>query len=291
MTPEQVRDFIGLPSKLKYVKVGETVMHDVDGRTTDKVLATPGGDAAEFIIAAQVYSDLLDVIPSDTEIRDWFEKYLAYIAPRKFYMHSSVDAVEALQFELNLAGLDISSPKKEPPTLKKQLLGKCPVNRVPPCGLVAPNNIGDIHLKLMMTQPGSYLIDSKLVQNFVKVFYSLLWDGSRITKNQLQLEVLSLAKLRNERALVNVLVSDACRKEKKFPLIQVRTSDEGIFVNHPGAADYRRQELAAFFSTMASGLVEYETMLSRMTLRGSHTFDLTAKKIAKDLPVYNVIIE
>lgn len=291
MSPKEVRDFLGLPSALKYVEIGGTPLHDIDGRATAKVLGVPGGDAGEFIGAVQVYCDILEIVPTKKQMREWFEKYLGHIAPRKFYMHSSADAVDSLQLELGLEGLDVSSPKSEPATLKPSLLGECQKNRAPPCGLMSPNNLGDAHLKLMLLSPGKYMVDEETIHSFLAVFYAELWDGDESIKKQLEFEVLSAAKLRNERALLNIMVSEKCRDEKRVPLIKVRGPEQAIFVNHPAAGDARRQELASFFASMSSDLVPYEEMLSRLQTHSAHAFDATAKKMAKGLPVYNVIIE
>ncbi len=113
-------------------------------------------------------------------------------------------------------------------------------------------------MKLMMLHPGVYKIDTKTISSFIKVFYSNLWDGPEEVKKQLQFEVLSASRLRNEKALVNVMVPLGCQNEKEMPLIKVRQPSQSIFVYHPQAADIRRQELASYFASISEGLVKVE---------------------------------
>ena len=91
-------------------------------RTVSRILGVPGGDAGEFIMAAQVYSDLIEIQVTDKLMKKWFEGYLSFIGSRSFYMHSSVDAVNSLQLELDMEGLDISSPRSEPAKLKPMVM-------------------------------------------------------------------------------------------------------------------------------------------------------------------------
>jgi hypothetical protein len=49
---------IGSPTDLSFVNVLDHGFKTLDGRIQDAFLGTPGGDAGEFILALQIYSEL-----------------------------------------------------------------------------------------------------------------------------------------------------------------------------------------------------------------------------------------
>jgi hypothetical protein len=122
MSASNVREFLGVPSQLNYVSVDETLLNDIDGRTTAPIIGTPGGDAGEFVAALQVYSDLLGVSLDEKDVHELLLGYLNAIKPRRFYMHSSADAVDSLQVELNVEGIDLLTPRADPPELKEMVI-------------------------------------------------------------------------------------------------------------------------------------------------------------------------
>jgi len=50
---------VGHPKELTYVNVADQHFSCLDGRTENAVLATPGGDAGEFILALHVYENII----------------------------------------------------------------------------------------------------------------------------------------------------------------------------------------------------------------------------------------
>ena len=50
-TEKQIKALIGQPTDLVFAKVVEQGFKTLDGRVQDAYLATPGGDAGEFILA------------------------------------------------------------------------------------------------------------------------------------------------------------------------------------------------------------------------------------------------
>jgi hypothetical protein len=57
-TEKQIKDLIGSPTDLTFARVVETGFKALDGRIGGSYLATPGGDAGEFILALQIYSEM-----------------------------------------------------------------------------------------------------------------------------------------------------------------------------------------------------------------------------------------
>ena len=123
------------------------------GRTKGETLSTPGGDEGEFLLALSVYSRLLHKDFTEVEVIQFLEAYLESIKPRKFYMHSSVDAVNTLREEFGQQ-LDLANPGEE--SHQNKLLGK-DCQSSDKCGLMDPNNMGNDHIKLIMENEGKYV--------------------------------------------------------------------------------------------------------------------------------------
>ena len=56
--------------------------------------------------------------------------------------------------------------------------------------LVKPDNIGDLHLKMMIKYPDQYAIRKEIVEMFMLSFYKILWNKESDLANKLELEVL-----------------------------------------------------------------------------------------------------
>ena len=99
---EDIRNLIGNIEELTYVVVPETSFKCLDGRNTKGVLATPGGDAGEFILALSVYEDLLGGGKRLTQenIDNFLSQYLKIMKPNKFYMCTDDKAIAHLEKEI-----------------------------------------------------------------------------------------------------------------------------------------------------------------------------------------------
>ena len=326
-TAQDVRSFLGTPSSMRYVATRTQPLHDIDGRAASRpgsgVLGTPGGDAGEFVLALQVYETLRAGEPLALgDVGHLLTAYLAATKPRPFAMHTSRDAVEALASEMEVEDLDLQRPRAESADLRARLLGACPAGVVGPCGLLNPDNVGDLHLRAMAKYPGRYLVSNRIVALFTQAFYSLLWadadardygdgdtgDGggrsaagnarSSTTSSiaaaaarggQLLLEIYPGKRFHTERAVVNIRTSEGCRAAGLSPLINVRTRAASIFVDHPSATEMRREELADFFAKQNPGHhVLASDMVQRMQRIGLRGYLNTVARIAQGLPVYDV---
>jgi hypothetical protein len=73
----------------------------VDGRSTDGVIATPGGDSGEFLRALIVYQRNGGVIQNETDVVTLFRGFMDTLSEdRQFYMHSDRTAVTNLQNQI-----------------------------------------------------------------------------------------------------------------------------------------------------------------------------------------------
>lgn len=63
---------------MKQAKVLERGFKSIDGRISDAYLATPGGDAGEFILALQIYNEMKpsSVHLDESTVYNIFKEYL-----------------------------------------------------------------------------------------------------------------------------------------------------------------------------------------------------------------------
>ncbi len=141
MGTERLLTHIGMPT---FVNFSETYFSCVDGRYRKGMLATAGGDAAEFILALNAASQLgyeLDQFIVD----GLFKRYVEHMGQmRRFYMHTDEHSWLHLTEELELPpDFDITAP---PDALKGRLLE----------ALVKPSNVGCGHIKGIISNATMY---------------------------------------------------------------------------------------------------------------------------------------
>lgn len=197
----QVISFLPLPSRLKFENVSLVALSGIDGRATEPVLGTPGGDLAEFVLALQIFEEQLlklhqrkKLVYNSTglttsnggnltakAVLQLFKSYLTKSGPRKFFHSTSLDAIHHLQRELGHA-INLDDPTSKDAA---RLLGeKCSAARRASqhyCGLMNPAAIGDRHLRLMYENPGQYLVRPQLIQHAISAFFTTLWDDATLS--------------------------------------------------------------------------------------------------------------
>jgi hypothetical protein len=101
---DDIRTLIGNIEDLNYVKVPTTSFKCLDGRNRDASLATPGGDAGEFITALIVYEDLIGGGRKLTQenIDDFFIQYLRKMQHPRFYMCTDDKSVSHIEQDLSV---------------------------------------------------------------------------------------------------------------------------------------------------------------------------------------------
>lgn len=259
-----------------YVRVTKSPFHSIDGRTSDEILGTPGGDAGEFILALLVYEDLSGRQLTQDAIETYFKEWLDCMDASTFYFDTDDKAVAHLEKQLSISGLDIQNPRSE---YKDSLL----------TALEQSENEGDVHISLMLKNPDLYAVRVQTIKYFLRVFYSTLWNDSDY-KDKLTLDVLPGSH--NEQAFLEIRTEDACNIEQVSPLVSPRSGDSeslSVFVNHIDAASIRRAQHAEFFANKIARQADDitpETMFKRMNHHGLYFLDVTGSYVAKDLPFY-----
>ena len=56
--------------------------------------------------------------------------------------------------------------------------------------LLKPDNIGDLHLKMMIKYPDQFAIRKEIIEMFITSFYKILWNKESDLSSKLDLDVL-----------------------------------------------------------------------------------------------------
>jgi hypothetical protein len=176
---EDIRNLIGDIGGLQYVSVPDSSFSCLDGRHTKAVLATPGGDAGEFILALSVYEDLLGGERKLTQdnVDNFLAQYLRKMKPTKFEMCTDQQSLSDLQEKMRIIGLNINNPMLQ---LVPELSGL----------LAKPEYIGDLHLKMMLKYPNQFAIRKEIVEMFITSFYKILWNKELDVSNKLNVKII-----------------------------------------------------------------------------------------------------
>jgi hypothetical protein len=114
--------------------------------------------------------------------------------------------------------------------------------------LLEPDNIGDMHLRLMLKNHNMYNIDPELIKDFLKSFYVTLWTGKPEHKKKLRL--VNLVGSHDEKGFVEIRSNAVCTQEDLAPLISPMQKGTSLFINHIDAVQVRRAQLSYFLATV-----------------------------------------
>lgn len=275
-TYEEVNDKLANYGNFTYARITHSSFRCLDGRIEDNILGSPGGDAGEFLLGLLVYQDVAAIEYTQEMIDDYFKRYLECMDPDQFYMCTDQAAIDHIVKELALDSLDIFEPSS---SIQDKLLE----------ALVEPNNIGDLHIKLLVENPGLYSIKNDAVKLFIKSFYKVLWDTSNPLNALLYLDVLEGSH--EETGFLEIKTNEQCLLDQVTPLVAPKESEDdsmSLFVNHLDAVGLRRRQTAHFFAAKISSdvTISEKLMSSRLKHHGMLFLDVTGEYIAKDLPFY-----
>ena len=76
-------------------------------------------------------------------------------------------------------------------------------------------NIGDLHLKSLLSSPSNYAVNTTLIEFFLKAFYTVLWEKDPAVKLQV------LSGNHDESAFVEIKTSLSCLEENRAPMVKV----------------------------------------------------------------------
>lgn len=228
----------------------------IDGRGEKPGLATPAGDAGEFLLTLAIYNRYMSLVhQGTTNVHELFIEYLStYHKDKPFYMHTSELAVEQLANFLNITPEDVINPQTQ--ALKETLLEY----------VVKPEYMGCGHIALTIQKPDDYIVPAKITQDFVRSFFQLLWGLDERSKDLSKMELVVLKGNHEEKGILEITSEPKPQtelqpekiKSRMFPLftptIVAKDGTKTQFFNHHGAAvTYLRYKNAKFLKMKLIG--------------------------------------
>lgn len=288
LTCDDIIAHIGDPNSLRWIKLAAFLMHSriscVDGRDSQGVVGTPGGDAGEFVLAMASIESLTDTEFDAAAVEALLDDYLETFG--RFYMHTDRRAVEVWvqamradpELDKVLPGHGSTTDQwrewfRSPPVEHRQQLLEL---------LTQPGHIGCGHLRLMTQFSEVYGLRRGLVVAFIRGFFRRLWAGAA------GLDYVVLEGDHAEQAVVNIVVDGEVWPFTRVPLIQPAGAIQ-IFVNHPQVVTFLRSQIAGFFALHSEIGVEPEDhgkIAARMAELGGQQLGATLDRLAKGLPIF-----
>ncbi len=279
---------IGDPVALRWAKMAAFLMQSrtscVDGRDSQGVVGTPGGDAGEFLLALAAIESLTEIEFGAEKVADLLDDYLETFG--RFYMHTDRHAVEhwiqAMRADPQVAAVLPGSAaqsdewaqwfRSPPVEVRDRLLGL----------LIEPGNIGCGHLRLMTEHAADYGLRRQLVAAFLSAYFRRLWAGAS------GIEYVVLEGAHAEQAVVNIVLEGEIWPFTRVPLIPPAGAIQ-IFVNHPQVVTYLRRQVAGFFSIHSEVGIEEghdAKIAERMAELGAQQLGQTIAHLADGLPIF-----
>merc|ERR1711988_134024 len=279
---EDVRSHIGNPLKLQWAKVPKHHFSDIEGRTSHPILATPGGDLGEWVLALAIYEGLVNKELAINDVVRFFKLFLRSTGKMSFYFHTDRQSTEVLGKMLSIERLDLTdTPPNE--DVKLSLLRK----------LTLPGNTGSEHFKLLLQNSYKYNVRKDLVKLVIEAFFRILWDKGASPPIWQKLRLVTLEGTSDEKAFLKIKVAAECVANQVAPLIKPKESDTSVYVVHRQAIEAFRKEVADFFADQDPKIDAEKFRLSMDELGDRHLekdIEYLARTTEKRLPVWEVTI-
>lgn len=258
----------------------------VDGRKTEGVVGTPGGNAGVFILMLAALEEFSGTNLDASEVDGIFARYLGMFGP--FYMHTDELSLEhaATRFLANgdsapTAGGSGPNARPDwmqnPPEEMRDKLLKV---------LIEPESNGCGHLRLMLEHPDEYRVRSEIVRAVLTAFYRRLWQGD----DRLVLDVLE--GVHEEQAVIRLHAGRQDGNGAATVLAPPSSDGTDVFLYHPEAAVYLQVENAAFLADI--GLIDADQIEPFADLQhemGYRQLHATLGHLAADLPICDATFE
>ncbi|KAL8276016.1 hypothetical protein Esti_000132 [Eimeria stiedai] len=289
LSASEVRRIWGQPADATFSNVSETHFACLDDRISAPSLYTPGGDLGEFALALTACG----TAPNDATILQILNAHVGSLPDaRKFYHCTDDEALEHMESYLGMEGLDMYSP--DPPT-------QAEISKA----LDQPRNVGDVHFRSLMKNPGWYHVEKGgrgVPVAVMKAFFAILWDASNPNQQRLQLDVLAgkhgpqaflvslmttvliFVSARKRQHSQEIATTEDCEAANVAPLLRARSKQARALISHMNAVNARRKELAIFFTKNGFCSLSAEELASRMDRYGLTWLESTGLPASFSMP-------
>jgi len=290
----ELRKFLGKPSSIHVVKVGEHPFRCFEGRQKHHILGTIGGEFGEFLVALAEYEFALnyqlDMELIQKLLHGWIDHAGRGEAP--FYLHSDEAAIEHIRGELRGPGgsavttpiLDLSDP---PAQYRSSILEN----------IGDPKNQGCVFIKAVLHEPHRFGIRLQMAKDLLTAYFHLLWNKNAFSadgvmmKHKLMFEVLE-GHPGKEMAWLNMRSNTHCTLHHFAPSIEPthKHSLKSAFINHAAGAQVLRQKMAKYFTILRPELSEHH-MERIINKRAMKVMEIMAESVGGAVPFYTVTVE
>jgi hypothetical protein len=254
----------------------------VDGREPDAVLGTPGGDAGEYLVHLAAIEALTGVEIPDDEIPEVFQRFLKHFG--RFYMHTDTHALENLRKAvvadkaIDAAPADLAAAEKlvrTPGKLAEALLPH----------VLAADNIGCGHLKLIVKNPEEYGVRPQLARKFLETVFRAIWAGGDI-------DYTVLEGGHAEGAVVQVTAGKKKHAYTRIPMVAPCSHGQQMFVQHPKVVAWLRHQMATFLGEVEPLLegVDTDDFTHEVRKLADQQLGATLQHLASGLPLYQALV-
>lgn len=280
LSPEQLMALVGPVHGIEWTPVKQSTLRCVDGRHATGGLYAYGGDLGEFTLALSVLEHVGQRTIGQAETTSLLEGWLQRLSEAGGGFGGCIDAAAATSLASAVgtsSDLDLSSPPEE---ARPALLLR----------LVAPEFVGNEHLKWQLHYPKTYATRRALVEQAVRSFYGILWNRHHPSHAVVQLDTLS--GQRAERAVVHVHTSHWCATEQGLaPALPAKARGGSMLVFHPDAVAARRDALVKYLAATVSPPVDRADLGGRVRTLGDGQAALTEKSLAGMLRSYTLMVK
>ena len=279
LTPDQLMALVGPAAAIEWTEVRKATFGCVDGRHAHAGVFSYGGDLGEFALALSVLEHVSQRPIGQAETTQLLEGWLKALGAAGGGFGACVDgaAVTSLGAAVGVADLDMSSPPEE---ARGALLLR----------VIAPEFVGNEHLKWQLHYPKTYATRRPLVEQVVRAFYGILWNKYHPSYATVRLHAMS--GQRAERAVVPVHTSHWCGGEQGLaPILPSKSRGGSVFVYHPDAVAMRRDALVRYLSAVAAPAVDRIELGARVRTLGDGQAALTEKSLAGMLRSYSLLVK
>eukprot|EP01087_Luapelamoeba_hula_P023729 TRINITY_DN878_c3_g1_i1.p2 TRINITY_DN878_c3_g1~~TRINITY_DN878_c3_g1_i1.p2 ORF type:complete len:310 (-),score=52.14 TRINITY_DN878_c3_g1_i1:64-993(-) len=259
----------------------------IDGRETEPVFGTPGGDYSELLMGLAVLEKNAGITLTEEQVNDLFSSWLDTIsAERKFYMHTDDHCVPHL---LEAVGLPKDSDVRQIPADKVDAALEV---------VDQPQNIGCGHIKFALIHASDYGLSADLPKFLIRAFYKRLWSGDA--------EKLHLAVVKGpheEKAVVMVKEAQTPASESAAfaPKLSPTFTESGavsVFMAHPGfvhsgirrpVASFVVKQLEERFAGASD--VNESAVVAQLDELANVQLGQTVPRLAGHMPIYELSVK
>jgi len=284
LSAEDIRDHVADRDHVRFTKAATLLLHGtqacVDGRDAHAIIGTPGGDAGELVLALATAERLGHEPFSAEAVERVFVHYLDAFG--HFYLHTDGHAAQRWLGDVGLSFEDqeeVESLLQEPPlAFRARLLDT----------VADPPHVGCGHLRLSLQHAADYGVRPGLVRDVLRAYFRRLWESDP------RLEFVVLEGEHAESGIVSIEMTRKVHAYTKIPLVSPRVGDTEVFVVHPQASAFIREQNSAFLleevpSITASGTTEQEFVRAQQQL-AQRQLQESVRHLGPDLPVFVVSV-